>query len=151
LRLLGVFRRHTFRSQLSMADFRERLDRSLVKRIGFFGAFQGRVYGTVSNDRFELWTPGSTRGHVAGVIGRIDLAVEPASGSLRLLPEPLTLVPLVMIVALAIASQFLATFWVRLGLPSVALLAIAVFVWQTGVEWQLLRQHLQTTVQVDID
>jgi len=134
-----------------VAEFRQRLEESLVKRIGLLGAFQGRVYGTVANDRFEVWTPGSTRGHIAGVMGRINVASEPASGTLRLVPEPFAVVPLVMIVALAIASQFLSTPWVRLGLPLFAVLAIAVFIWQASVEWRLLRRHLQATVLMELD
>jgi hypothetical protein len=88
---------------------------------------------------------------VAGVIGRLNRGVDPASGSLRLLPEPLALVSLVMIVLLAVTSQFLAMSWVRLGLPVFAFLTIAVFAWQTRVEWQLLIRHLREVVQVELD
>lgn len=56
-----------------------------------------------------------------------------------------------MIVALAVASQFLSTPWVRLGLPLFALLTIAIFIWQASVEWRLVKRHLQAAVLVEID
>lgn len=146
-----MFRKRTFRSQLSHSDFQGRLEQSLAKRPGFWGAFQGHVYGRVSDDHFELWTPGSTRGHVVGIMGRLDGGVDPASGSLRLLPEPLALVSLVTIVLLAVASQFLGMSWVRLGLSVFAFLTVAVFAWQTRAEWQLLTRHLKEVVQVELD
>jgi hypothetical protein len=84
-------------------------------------------------------------------MGRLDSGSDLASGSLRLLPEPMALVSLVLIVLLAVVSQFLAMSWVRLGLPVFALLTVAVFTWQTRVEWQLLKHHLQEIVQVELD
>jgi hypothetical protein len=59
----------------------------------------------------------------------------------------------VLIVLLAIASQWLADSWVRLLLPAIALVAIANFIWQAGVEWRLvagrLQQELQSTISQD--
>jgi hypothetical protein len=148
---LYVFGARIFRSELSRSDFQERLAQSLAKGPGVWGALPGDIYGVVSDDRFELWTPGSTRGHVAGVVGRLDPGIDSVSGSVRLLPEPLALVSPVLIVLLAIASQFLAMSWVRVGLPVVAFLAVALIAWQARVEWQLLVRHLRETVQVELD
>jgi hypothetical protein len=126
------------------------LERSLT-RLGFLGGFHGHVYGTVSEDRFELWTPGNARGHVARVIGRIDMSAKPTSGSLRFVPDPMIgLVWLVLIVVVAVASQFLATTWVRIGLPVVGLLGIVVVVWQARVEYRLLMRHLRDVAQVEL-
>jgi len=40
---------------------------------------------------------------------------------------------------------------VRLGLPVVALLAIANFLWQTRAEWQQMLYRLKAELQVSID
>jgi hypothetical protein len=87
----------------------------------------------------------------AGAVGRIDVAIEPASGTVNFVPEPSALVSLLMIVAFAIASQFLTTSLIRLGPPLIAVLAIAVFIWQASVEWRLLRRHLQATAHAEVD
>ena len=148
-----MFRMQAFRSPLTTSEFRERLERSLT-RLGFLGAFQGHVYGTVSEDRFELWTPGTTRGHVARVVGRIDKRPKPTSGSLRFVPDPMMgLGWFVLIggVVLAVARQFLAaSTWVRIGLPVVGLLGIIVVVWQAQVEYRLLMRHLSDVAQVEL-
>jgi hypothetical protein len=126
-----MFRRQAFRSPLTTPEFRERLERSLTT-LGLLGGFQGHIYGTVSEDRFELWTPGTTRGHIARVIGQIDKRAKPTSGSLRFVPGPgigLGWFVLIGRVLLAVASQFLATStWVRIGLPVVGLFAIVLVV-----------------------
>jgi hypothetical protein len=113
---------------------------------------QGRLYGRVGDDRFDLWTPGSTRAHVVRFLGTLDLDLRPTSGTLRMVPELGAVVPLVLIVLLAIAGQFLATsLWGRLGLPLVAFLAIANFTWQAGFERREIAYRLQSEVQVTID
>jgi hypothetical protein len=145
-----VFRKHTFQSPLARSDFLQRLGTLVTNRVGFFGARQGRIYGKVGEDGFELWTPGSTRAHVIRVVGTLDLDARPIRGTLRVTPEPAAVVPLVLVVLLAIASQFLADTWVRLGLPVVALLAIANFLWQTRVEWQQMLYRLKAELLVSV-
>lgn len=146
-----MFRKHTFQSPLARSDFLQRLGKLVTNRVGFFGARQGRIYGKVREDGFGLWTPGSTRAHVVRVVGTLDLDARPIRGTLRVMPEPGAIVPVVLIVLLAIASQFLADMWVRLGLPVVALLAIANFLWQMRVEWQQMVHRLKAELQVTID
>lgn len=146
-----MFRRHTFQSPLARSDFLQRLGRLVTNRVGFFGARQGHIYGKVGEDGFDLWTPGSTRAHVVRVVGTFDLDARPIRGTLRVMPEPGAVVPLVLIMLLAIASQFLADIWVRLGLPVIALLAIANFLWQARVEWRQMLYRLNAELQVTID
>ena len=86
------------------------------------------------------------------VVGTLDPDPGTAHGTLRVEPDPRAVVPLVLIVLLAIASQFLpTTFWVRLGLPGVAVLAIANFIWQKGVEWRWIAYRLKAELQITID
>jgi len=103
-----VFRKHTFQSPLARSDFLQRLGTLVTNRVGLFGARQGRIYGRVGEDGFDLWTPGSTRAHVVRVVGTLDLEARPIRGTLRVVPEAGAVVPLVLVVLLAIASQFLA-------------------------------------------
>jgi hypothetical protein len=145
-----VFRRHTFESPLSRAAFVQQLHALVAKRVGFFGARHGRLYGDIGDGRFALWTPGSTRAHVVRILGSIEDQAQATRGTLRVTPEPMAIVPLVLIVLLAIASQWLADSWVRLLLPAIALVAIANFIWQAGVEWRLVAGRLQRELQSTI-
>jgi hypothetical protein len=129
-----VFRRHIFQSPLTQATFVQQLHALVTERVGFFVARPGRLYGEVGDGRFELWTPGSTRAHVVRIFGSYEDGTQATRGTLHVTPEPWAIVPLVLIVLLAVAGQWLANSWVRLLLPVVALVAIANFIWQAGVE-----------------
>ena len=127
-----------------------RLDSLVVKRAGFFQLRAGRVYGKVGKDRFELRTPGSTRGHVVWVVGSVDAEGRTTRGKLRIVPDALSAVSIALMVLLSIASQFLTASWVQLALPVIALLAIGNFAWQMRSEWRVIAERLRE-LQVTID
>ena len=146
-----IFRQQPFRSPLARKDFLRRLDALVVKRGGFFGLHGGQVYGKVGSDRFELRTPGSTRGHVVWVVGSVDVEARTTKGKLRIVPDAFSAVSIALILVLAIASQFLTTSWLQVVLPLIALLAIGSFAWQMRSEWRLIAERLGRELKVTID
>jgi hypothetical protein len=146
-----IFRRQTFRSPLTRKEFMRRLDALVIKHAGFLSYRPGRIYGKVGSDRFELFALGSTRGHVVWVVGSLDVAANLSQGRLRIVPDVWSVVPLVLIVLVAVASQYLTTSWLQLALPLVALAAIGNFVWQVRAEWRVIAERLGRELQVTIE
>jgi hypothetical protein len=127
------------------------LDALVVKRGGFFGLHGGQVYGKVGGERFELRTPGSTRGHAVWVVGSVDPEAQTTRGQLRIVPDAFSAVSIVLMVLLAIASQFLAASWLQVALPLIALLGIGNFAWQMRAEWRVIAERLGRELKVTID
>jgi hypothetical protein len=146
-----IFGQHEFRSPLARGDFLRRLESLVVKRGGFFGLHAGHVYGKVASDRFELRTPGSTRGHVVWVVGSVDAESGTTRGKLRMVPDAFSAVSIALMVVLAIAGQFLTTSWLQLALPLIALLAIGNFAWQMRAEWRVIADRLARELKVTIE
>jgi len=146
----SVFRTHRFRSPLSHAEFTERL-RAIVFKPGFWGAFQGRLYGKVGEDAFDIWSPGGVRSTATRILGKLEPGIQPTEGTLRQVPLPSAVALVLLICLVAVEGQLAAALWVRIGLPIVALVTVANVGWQSRVEWRYVTQRLQAELQITMD
>jgi hypothetical protein len=139
-----VFRQYRFESPRSRSEFLQQLGALVNQRFAMFASKRGNLYGQVGDDRFDLKTPSSTRGNVIWVIGRIDAQAKNASGTLRIVPEPIGSAGLVLIVAVAIGLQFLpGAGWLRVAVPAFALVTTVVGIWLGRAEWRTIVDRLR--------
>jgi len=116
-----------------------------------FPSKKGNLYGKVADDRFDLKTPSSTRGNVIWLIGRVDAQAENASGTLRIVPEPIGSASLVLIVAAAFGLQFLpGAGWLRVAVPVFALVATIGGIWAGRAEWRTIVDRLRGELGITV-
>ena len=145
------FRQYRFESPLSRSEFLQQLGALVDRRFAIFAPKWGTLYGMVGDDRFDLRTRSSTRGNVIWVIGRIDAEAKNASGTLRIVPEPIGSVGFVLIVAVAIGLQFLPTAgWLRVAFPAFAVVTTVVGIWLGRAEWRTILDRLRGELGVTI-
>lgn len=147
-----VFRRYRFESPLSRSEFLLRLRSVVSQRFAIGMIHKGDLYGKVGSDGFDLRTPSSSRGNVIWVIGRLDIAVQNASGTLRVVMDPIQSVGFVMVVLVVVAIQFFVSpSWLRLVVPVVVvLLAAAVFL-MGRAEWRVIAKRFQGEFGVTLE
>ena len=146
-----VFRQYRFESRLSRSEFLRQLGALVNQRFAMFASKRGYLYGKVGEDRFDLKTPSSTRGSLIWVIGRIDDEAKKASGTLRIVPEPIGSASFVLIVAVAIGLQFLpGAGWLRIAFPAFALVATVMVIWLGRAEWRTIVGRLRSELGVTV-
>jgi hypothetical protein len=144
-----VFRQYRFESPLSRSEFLQQLGALVNQRFAIFAPKRGTLYGMVLDDRFDLKTRSSTHGNVIWVIGRIDSGAKYASGTLRIVPEPIGSASFVLIVAAAIGLQFLpGEGWLRVAFPAFALVTTVVGIWLGRAEWRTIVDRLRSELGV---
>ncbi len=147
-----LFRQYAFESPLSPTEFLLRLRAMVTERIAMLASKRGHIYGKVGDGGFDLRPPSSTRGNVIWVIGRIDAEARNASGTLRIVPEPIGSASFVMIVAAAIGLQFLpAAVWLRVALPTFAVVTTVAGIWLGRREWRTIVDRLRSELGVTLE
>ncbi len=138
-----MFRQYQIESQFSPTEFLNRL-RTLLSSRSFLGGRSGRFYGKVTDSRFDVRSPSSSRGNVIWVMGRIEPTHPTVKGTLRIVPEPLGSVGLMMIVALAIAIQFMGlSTLLRVALAAFAVLTSGLGIVMGRSEWRRISATLR--------
>jgi hypothetical protein len=146
-----VFQRYRFESPLSRSEFLQQLGALINQRFVILAPKWGTLYGMVGDDRFDLKTRSSSRGNVIWVIGRIDAEATNASGTLRIVPEPIGSAGFVLIVAVAIGLQFLPEpGWLRVTFPAFALVTTVVGIWLGRAEWRTIVDRLRKELGVTL-
>lgn len=144
-----LFQQYRFDSPLTPSEFQERLRAIVIQRFAMFTSKRGKLYGKIGDGRFDLQTPSTTRGNVIWVIGRIDVEAKNASGTLRIVPEPIGSASFVMIVAVAIGLQFLpGAGWFRAALPLFAVVTTFSGIWLGRAEWRTIVARLRNELGV---
>jgi hypothetical protein len=119
-----------------------------TRRFVIFKSSQGDLYGRVADGRFDLRAPSSTRGNMIWVIGRRDPDADHASGTLRIIPDPIGSASFAVIVVAAIAIQFVPAGWFRAVLPAFAVAIAVIGVLVARVEWRAIVDRLQSDLGV---
>ena len=146
-----LFRQYRFESRLSRSEFLQQLGALVNQRFAMFASKRGNLYGKVGDGRFDLKTPSSTRGSLIWVIGRLDDEAKNASGTLRIVPEPIGSAGFVLIVAVAIGLQFLPEpGWLRVTFPAFALVTTVVGIWLGRAEWRTIVDRLRKELGVTL-
>lgn len=146
-----VLRRYRFESALAPAEFLERLGRIVTQQFAIGMIHRGDLYGKVGRDGFDLRTPSSGRGNVIRVIGRVDPAARIASGTLRVVVDPIQSVGFVIVALVVVAIQFfISPGWLRVVVPAlVVVLAVAVFL-MGRAEWRVIANRLCSEFGVEL-
>ena len=146
-----LFRQYRFESPLSRSEFLQQLGALVNQRFAMFASKRGNLYGKVGEGRFDLKTPSSTRGSLIWVIGRLDDEAKNASGTLRIVPEPIGSTSFVLIVALAIGLQFLSgAGWLRIAVPAFVLVATVMVIWAGRAEWRTIVDRLRGELGITV-
>jgi hypothetical protein len=146
-----LFRQYRFESPQSRSEFVQQLGALVNQRFAIFFPKWGTLYGRVGDDRFDLKTRSSTHGNVIWVIGRIDAEATNASGTLRIVPEPIGSAGFVLIVAVAIGLQFLPEpGWLHVAFPAFALVTTVVGIWLGRAEWRTIVDRLRKELGVTL-
>jgi hypothetical protein len=145
-----VFRQYRFESPLPRSEFRQQLESMVVTgRFGIGMIHKGALYGTVSDDRFDLRTPSSGRGNVIWVIGRIDQAAENAAGILRTLVDPIQSVGYVAVAVIGI-QFFISPSWLRIVVPAFLVLVTVALYLMGRAEWRVIAKGLRGQLGVTL-